>query len=199
MRVITKKLLVVIGLGMSVSSHAGDWSVGVLAGQTTFDQLDDIACFGGFSNLSVAPGADLCPNDNDGTALGINIGYQLTDIFGFEAGYVNLDEYQSDIIIGGDALGGEVLVKPEALYLAATSSLSLTDRLALTGRLGYYDLDVEISADFLGFGSRSDTVSDSDVYAGASLDYAFTDKLTAQLRYDNFDIDAVSLGLKYNF
>lgn len=198
------KIRVSLGLlvaSVSFSSYAGEWSAGITAGQTSFDQINDVACFGGgFANTANVPGADFCTNDTDGNALGLNLGYSINDTFGFEVGYVNLDEYEADILIGGDALVGRVFAEPEALYAAIVGSVALSDRFSVNGRAGYYDLDTKLGVSLLddsitGF----EPGSDSGFYSGASLDYRFTDQFTAQIRYDDFGLDVVSLGLKYTF
>lgn len=198
------KIRILLGLfvaSVSFSSYAGEWSAGIFAGQTSFDEIDDVACFGGgFSNVSNVAGVDFCSNDTDGNALGITLGYNINQTFGLEAGYVNLDKYEADILVGGDVLIGEVFADPEALYAAVVGSFALNDRFSISGRAGYYDLDTKIGVSLLddsitGF----ESASDSGFYSGASLDYAFTEQLTAQLRYDDFGLDVISLGLKYTF
>lgn len=198
------KIRVLLGLvvaSVSFSSHAGEWSAGIIAGQTTFDEIDNVACFGGgFANEANVAGEDFCKNDKDGNAVGINLGYSISEAFGLEVGYVSLDEYEADILVGGDVFIGEVFADPEALYAALVGSVALNDRFAISGRAGYYDLDNKFTVSLLddsitGFESKSD----SGFYSGASLDYIFTDQFTAQLRYDDFGLDVVSLGLKYTF
>jgi len=205
MKISMKKILLLVCLGISLPSFAQNWSVGVLGGQTSFDQIDDFACFGEvLSNLALVPGADVCPNDNDGTALGINVGYKLNETLGFEVGYINLDEYESSITIGGHVNDGDISAKANALYAAGVGSLSLSNRIALTGRLGVYDLNLKIRANQHSLGGSSvdldtSSVSASGLYAGASLDYALSDKVVAQLCVDKLEFDVVSFELSYNF
>lgn len=185
----------------STPSQAGKWSTGLIAGKTSFDQIDDIACFaGGFADQANTAGFNFCSNDTDGNALGINVGYSISETFGLEAGYVKLDEYKADILVGGDALIGDVVAKPEALYIALVGSLALSDRFSINGRTGYYDLDTKVGVNLLdNLISEFESSSDSGFYAGASLDYDLTDKFTAQLRYDDLGLDVVSIGLEYTF
>ncbi len=194
-------VLSLIVTSFSTASQAGDWSIGVFAGQTTFDQLDEVSCFGGAfpGNANIA-GEPFCINDTDGTALGINLGYHFNRSLGLEAGYVNLDEYQANILVGGDVLVGDVSAEPEVLYAAVVSTLPLTERLSLSGRLGYYDLNAKLGLSFLDESiTGSDLISDTGFYSGASLDYEFNGQISAQLRYDDFGLDALSLGLKFSF
>ncbi len=199
MKTLIKLATAAIGVSLSTASLAEGWNIGVLGGKTEFDDYRSIGCFGNGGTSSTAPGVDFCQIDDDSNAIGLNIGYQFNSTFGVELGYTSFDDFSSDITIGGDVLVGEFEAEPEVIHAAFLSTLPITERLSITGRVGYYELDTNISGRFESDVVFNDTISKDDVYFGASLNYDITDSLTAQLRYDNFDVDLVAFGLNYSF
>lgn len=192
-----KTLLISGGLILSQTAMADGWSIGVMAGQANDSRLGD-ACNEAITDDSSSV-AFTCDNDESDTAAGVNIAFGLTDNFGLEAGYVDLGETTSTLTgtsrVTGRSLSGDITAAQTATYLAGTASFNIGEQWSLTGRLGYYD----ISADIESTVSTTSIDTEADVYFGTSVDYHFNDHLTAQLRYDNFDADVVSLGLQYNF
>jgi len=170
-----------------------------LAGQSTFDELNEICVA---SLPQGGPFIDIfpleCDVDDSGSSAGINLSYMFNQTFGAEIGYVDLGKFTVDYNErgGGNFPFFDTLdIDLRSAYVAGVASYPLSDRLSLTGRLGYYQSDAKLASgvDLI----RID--DEGDLYSGASLDYRFADQWSAQLRYDRFDLDVLSLGLKYSF
>jgi len=80
-------------------------------------------------------------------------------------------------------------------YIAGVGSFQITDRLSLVGRLGAHETRTKVSDNGFSFSFNPEV----DLYAGASLDYEFANNWSVQLRYDRFDLDVASVGIKYSF
>jgi len=177
-------LLSLAGGVASTSSYAGEWSIGVNGGQSSYD-VDESSCFG------------VCEIDDSDSSVGVNVTYHFSDNWGVELGYLDfgaagvsgrLDLGMSDINFDAD-------VEATAPYLVATGTFYLSDQFSITGRAGVGSLDIEASV-------LAGNVSESseEVLLGASLDYHFTDSFSAGLRYDTIDdVSAAALQLKYYF
>ena len=186
----------------SAASCAGEFTLGAMFGSSSADGFNgecsrnlEARLPGGFINI------DICTSDDSDNALGLNIGYMFTDSLGLEAGYADLGEY--NVNVQGAVFRGpnrapfdfDINVDTEATYLAAVGSTPVTENLSLTVRLGVYEGEVSAS----GEGTTVNHDTDIEFYGGASLDYRITDRLKAQLRYDDLGIEAVSLGLQLSF
>ena len=155
-------------------------------------------------------------DDND-IGFGLNIAYNFTKNWGIEAGYVDLGDFSATSSPQNiEVLNPQTIdINASAFYLAGTATYYYSNKWSITGRLGAYQIDVDsrFSSDsfslLVGNGisiteftfsetSVSSSFEDEDVYFGTSLNYDLNDKFQVQLRYDNFDIDLISLGLRYN-
>ena len=182
-------LLTLLALFFSASSYAGEWRIGVIAGQSKIDDLEDSCAF-------------TCTIDEDSdTATGINVAYRSDHVWGIELGYLDLGSYGTTqfaftrllpLVIDAD-------VDFSASYLAATATVQLSDNLSLTGRLGAASVDFDINVRAAGIGA-SGSESSTEGIGGLSLDYAFNQRFSAGLRYDRIDrINLLSLGLNVGF
>jgi OmpA-OmpF porin, OOP family len=61
-------------------------------------------------------------------------GYQLTDRFGVEAGYVRLGSLSETVSVGNTPV--EQTAKGRSLYVAGTGRMPISDKIALTGKAG---------------------------------------------------------------
>lgn len=186
-------------LAFSQHSMAGDWSIGLLGGQSTFDELDDVCQPSSIAD-PIEGGGIRCDADDTSSSVGVNIAYNFDETFGVEAGFIDLGEFtigEVSFSPAGPLIFSDLTLEAKAAYFAGTASYFFTDRWSVTGRAGIYDVDLDLSNEFLG---SFDVDVDPDLYLGASIDYLFTDNFSAQLRYDDFEaIDTISLGLKYSF
>jgi len=86
----------------------------------------------GFSTLDLS--TRKTSSDETDRAFKVIAGYQVTERFGAEAGFVRFGQFQSTFNVAGK----EVLqsVDARAVYLAATARLPMGESFALRGRLG---------------------------------------------------------------
>jgi hypothetical protein len=201
MKKLLSSFVISSALLLSQTSLADGWSIGVMVGQSQADAyVIDQPCREIIA-LSLFAVPVECASDETSTATGINLTYQASDLLGLEVGYVDLGEFETslrEIPPRVSTSTPDYQFSTSAAYAAGVASLHLTDHWSINGRLGIYNLDTSIERDTF-YRDGETPYDDSDVYFGASLDYGFSNQLTAQLRYDNFDIDVVSVGLKYNF
>ena len=180
-----KPAFLALGLLVSGSSYAGNYTIGGLVGQSNIDSIE-IDC-----NFK-------CDVDYSDTAIGINLGYQFTNAWGIELGYLDL----GSVSFNESVFGYNVNFKGDlsAAYLAGRGTYEFSDHWSITGRLGAASAKVKASLNFL---SQNQAVSDSAeaVYAGVSIDYRFTDSVKAGLRFDQIadDGNALALNLEYSF
>ena len=181
-----KPAFLALGLLVSGSSYAGNYTIGGLIGQSNIDAIE-INCL----NID-------CDVDDSDTAIGINLGYQFTNAWGIELGYLDL----GSVSLNESILGFNVNFKGDlsAAYLAGRGTYEFSDHWSITGRLGAAKEKAKASLNFL---SQNQAVSDSAeaVYAGVSIDYRFTDSVKAGLRFDQIadDGNALALNLEYSF
>lgn len=206
----------VAALALSQPVSAGQWSVGLLAGQSSTDIVtevcDDIRGTQTVPEPRAPNGRFIVnvncePSDSD-TALGINLGYHFNQTWGLELGYMDLGEYEANInrsspdprvrIVNPNQ---QLTASFTALYFAGTATIPLGDKFSLTARLGLASIEAEFDASAATV--SADSVDESAAMGGISLNYDFNDKFGAQLRYDLFEIDgtpdAATIGLNYRF
>lgn len=154
-------------------------------GQAEADLFDDI----NESGVSI---------DEKDTAFKIGAGVQLNSYVGVEFQYSNLGEVSaSDSVAKASA-------ETEGYGMNLVASLPF-DRFSLFGKVGYHKLETDVSLRvFEDSASGSDDEWAKSYGLGAS--FAFTPALAIVAEYeqyrdvaDEFDIDLVSAGLRYNF
>ena len=190
------------------ASDLGEFLSGTSGEGTTLDGIFQASQADGlepFQFLSAGPtvtqsfGTFECNNDTTDVSFSINFAYNFSKIWGIEAGYVDLGEFSSTFSASGVEVVGfplEESFDASAVYLAATGSYYYNDKWSVTGRVGIYHLDVDRSIEL---GGQEFTVSedDEDFYYGLSWNYDLSNLIQFQLRYDNFDVDVFSLGIRY--
>ncbi|RBP51337.1 outer membrane beta-barrel protein [Arenicella xantha] len=190
-------LLVLISVGGATAqfARAGEFSIGLMAGQATFDEINTIC------NDVRQQGPEYfvvrCTNPDDSdSALGINAAFHFNDSWAIEAGYVDLGEYVTRLSVLRES--ADITLSAESLYLAGVGTVPLSQRFSLSGRAGVYEARGEV-----GVVSAFDAVEidgDAEFYAGASVDFRVTDKLALQVRYDAFDeIKLIAAGVQFRF
>lgn len=191
MKLLKKSAITLAFLTITQTASAGDWSIGVLAGQSSFDEINEVCSPIAAINLGCGD-----VEDSD-TGIGINVTYKLTNNWGFEAGYIDLGEFSTELTssFGSSFIGVDASVG----YISGTATLPLSDTFSITGRVGAFTASGDVTSS--GLVSRStDFEDDTAATFGASLDYRFTESLSLQLRYDDFDgLDLASVGLNYHF
>lgn len=212
MKIIQRSAITLAIFSLSQGALANGWSVGLLGGQSSFNDFDDgcqetIPQTTTFVN-GIPIIADVnCNIDDTDTALGINVGYDITQHFGFEAGYVELGqvslELSGQLRIGSaieELPRADLSVDASAVYISLVGTLPISEKLSISARLGAVDVSGDASLSSQGISDSTDFEGEAELVAGASLNYFVSNKVSIQLRYDDFDIATMSgLGLKYHF
>lgn len=203
MKLISNKVTVIGFLSLITiqSANAGEWSMTVFGGQTKADDFDQLCRAAErtnniFSIINRNANRVSCKEDDTDTATGLNLAYSFNQEWGLELGYIDLGEYTLEL--SGTGNQESITVDAKAPYVAGVSTLGLTEKLSVSGRLGVFKASGNVSS-FI-FGASERIKGDAQAYVGASLDYKITKSVTTQLRYDNFDEFAVvGLGVKFGF
>jgi OOP family OmpA-OmpF porin len=187
-----KALLVAFGIALSApfAVHADNAYVGVNVGSAT-----QKFSYGGASGSESKTGAK------------IYAGSSIDKNFGVEVGYANFGKISKSFVSGANS--GNIGVDSFAVYLAATATAPVSDQFAVFAKLGLTANRSKLSATLNGV-SRSVDENHTDTIIGLGAAYAFSNKLSGVVEYENFgkvvkgdgaDIkaDMVSLGLRYKF
>lgn len=203
MKSVSKKIALIGFLTLTTiqSASAGEWSMTVFGGQTKVDGFDEL-CRAAvttnniFSIINRNVNRVTCKEDDTDSAIGLNLAYNVNQAWGLELGYVDLGEYTLEL--SGIGNPESITVDAKAPYIAGVSTLGLTEKLSVSGRLGVFKASGNVSSFIVGASEK--ITGDAQAYVGASLDYKITKAVTTQLRYDSFDeFDILGLGLKFSF
>jgi len=134
----------------------------------------------GASNLDVDPGS-YGSRDADNGVLKLYGGYQFTEHFGIEGGYVRTGHVEETHSVDGvDVVG---TAKTRAAYVVATGVLPVTDAFSVTGRLGAAFGDVNDGD--LPPAPNSVYGSEVSLMAGVGVQYRLSERLSLALDYDH--------------
>lgn len=134
------------------------------------------------------------------TAFKLYGGYQFNANFGIEGGYVDMGK--AEITAAGATAGAN----PHSLYVAATGTMPLAERFALTGKAGFARHRTTLSAT----GSQDDKLSNTALMLGVGTSYAITPTMLAVVEYEHFGkvidendgnlkANVLSVGLRFKF
>lgn len=206
MKLKAKTSLLVTGLALAtglLAPHAAlaqdkGFYIGLGAGQS--DAKD--AC----SELGGVGFSGSC--DDTSTGKKIFLGYQFTQNFAVEGGYVDLGKFKAS----GTVLGVPVsaYAKAKTWQLVAVGTLPLANNFSLFGKAGLHNWDADAGVTALGLTS---TTSDKgiDLTFGVGAGYEITKNLGLRLEWERFrhvgeddttgksDVDLLSVGLRYRF
>jgi len=197
------KALVVLGLPFAVSlAHAEQgFYLGFNVGQATYDlALDDFAIFDDGSIVSASL-------DDSDTSFGFNLGYQLTENFSLEVGYVDLGEFTLDAVSDGSGFlyfpgNVDMAFETTGVTLALKLQAPVNEAISLYGKFGVLSYEVDFSFSNSGV-SGSDTVDDSnDTFYGLGASFAVGNNTSLNIDYvlyslDDLDVDVASVGLEF--
>ncbi len=192
MKLLKKSAISLALFAATSAASANDWTVGVFAGQSSFDDLD-VICTDSVLNTC----GDV---DDTGDAFGISVGYNFDENWGLEAGVMDLGEFTADFStdLVFTTVNSTITVDARIGYFAGVGTLPLSDSLSLSARLGAFTIDGDVTSSL--FSANDDSVSDSAAIIGVSLDYFFTENVGLQIRYDDLDeLSFTGVGLKYRF
>jgi OOP family OmpA-OmpF porin len=134
------------------------------------------------------------------TAFKVTAGYMFNQTFGIEAGYVDLGKAEEKL--GAFTIGSH----PRALYIAATGTIPLSDRFALTGKIGAANTRTTLTST----GDPEDKYKETSALIGIGATFAITPSMLAVVEYENFGkivkddgenlkANMLSLGLRFKF
>ncbi len=195
MKIIKASALVAAGLMISHSSTAGEFFIGLNAGQSNFSGLveacDDLVDDN--RNVSGFPVACTITEDSD-TTLSINAGYNFNRFFGAEIGYIDLGEYEGNVSLG--RINFPITADADLTYAGLVLSAPFTKSFSISARLGAVNGNAEASTTSL----SAEFEDETGAFAGVSADFRVTENISVQLRYDDLDlVDITSAGIRYHF
>lgn len=118
-----------------------------------------------------------------GHAAKLYVGYQLTDHFGVQAGYVRLRGLNQNTGSGSTLV--QQTVSAHSVYMAGTGRLALGASFALTGKVG-------VSAGKVTDASPANTTTDAlrgsqtSLLVGSGVEYRLNDKLTLSIELESY-------------
>ncbi|KAB8055632.1 outer membrane beta-barrel protein [Janthinobacterium rivuli] len=130
-------------------------------------------------------------------------GYDFTQNFGAEAGYVDFGKLTQNFD------GGKLEVKSHAFYVAATGTLPLNEQFSLFAKAGVSQNRTKATYNELNF-SQNESQNKTSAMFGIGAAYHFDKKLSLVAEYENFGkvgnndgtkvkADLLSIGLRYKF
>lgn len=134
------------------------------------------------------------------------LGFRLDDNWAIELGYTHLGEYEYQAQSSGSVnyLPGpvEATVEIDGMTLGLVYSLPLTSALDLTAKLGIIDFN-DVKSLRAANGDERQRFDDEEGFAALGASFKLTDATAVNLEYQYFGedigIDAVSLGVRFNF
>lgn len=142
-------------------------------------------------------------SDSDGYKASGKIfgGFDVTPMFGVEAGYTDIRKADHTYTIGG--VPGRATTEGSRSYLAAKATFPVNDAFSVYGKLGAGYSKTKLRATTL----PSDSDSDTEVYAGLGGQYKLSDQVALTLEYERYGkskdfgvkADAITVGARYSF
>lgn len=128
-------------------------------------------------------------------------GFDITPMFGVEAGYTDIRKADHTYTIGG--VSGTATSEGSRSYLAAKATFPVNDAFSVYGKLGAGYSKTKFSASTLVGESDSKT----EVYGGLGAEYKLSDKVALSLEYERYGkskdfgvkADAITVGARYSF
>ncbi|MDH3638872.1 MAG: porin family protein [Gammaproteobacteria bacterium] len=136
---------------------------------------------------------DLSFDDSDNTAQ-IKGGYMFTDIFGVEAGWLDLGDYEG---------GSGVKIDADGFWLAGVANWSVSERWDLYAKLGVAIVDATSDQVIPGIGPVQNNDTEENIFGGvgAEVDFGnwniFGEFAVMDTDVSDLNIDIITLGVKY--
>lgn len=141
--------------------------------------------------------------DNKDTAWKIGAGLKLNQYFAFEAEYVDLGEVSFRATDGNNNLGFNAGTEGYGLNGVLTMPL---DSFSLFAKLGYHRLETDFDLSVNGFDVISDSQTEWVTSFGVGGGYNLGERVTLVAEFeryrdvgDEYDVDLLSAGIRYNF
>ncbi|MEL0169462.1 MAG: porin family protein [Pseudomonadaceae bacterium] len=141
--------------------------------------------------------------DNKDTAWKIGAGLKLNQYFAFEAEYVDLGEVAFRATDGNSAV--RLNAGTEGYGLNGVLTMPL-DSFSLFAKVGYHRLETDFDISASGLGSISDSQTEWVTSFGVGGGYNLGERVTLVAEFeryrdvgDEYDVDLLSAGIRYNF
>lgn len=152
----------------------------------------------GLGSANLSDDFDGLTIDADATAFRLFAGWRINDYVAVEGGYQDFGDFEQTIDFAGSRATASL--SADGFFAGADGALPLSDRFALTGRLGmfFWDGNAEINA------VSQASPEDSNLYYGVGGRFELTPRLALTgdwSRYELEDTDSrlISVGLRYGF
>lgn len=172
--------------GMGGEGSASPWFVGITAGRTTFDGIDQLA---NEANRSLDGDPHTVSWGTHGDGFGLRFGYRMNRYLSFDFDYTDFGSADGSYRSTGTApptTAGSFDMSGWAASIGATGTIPFTRSFGLYGRIGLARDHIKASTSGRGPFSLPDRTADSynwiGVY-GAGLRYAFTPAIAGRLGY----------------
>lgn len=164
-------VLLLTGL-ISVASAEHEFYVGGTIGSATLDDRIDTFAI-----------------DSTSVAFRIFAGWQFSDHFAAEVGYLDFGDFEQDFDIAGTVV--PATVSANGFMVGLNGTLPLGEQFALTGRTGMFFWNGTAS---LG-GILEASPDDVNPYFGAGARYQFTDRFAATADFTHYDLEETDSGV----
>ena len=153
---------------------------------------------GSIGSATLDEGFDDFRLDDDAESYRLLAGWQLTDAFGIEAGYLDFGTFEERVDLGGTTALTEVTA--DGWTAGGTLSAPLGDQFSIFGRAGVFVWDADVDVN----GIRAAVDDDSNPYYGGGARFNVTPNLSltgdwTRYELDDVDTDVISLGFQYRF
>jgi len=149
---------------------------------------------------------DLGLDDSD-SGFRMFVGINLTQNYGFEAGYASLGDYGGTDVSVNIGNSFNVNVDASSFYLAAVGRLPVGDKFSIIGKVGFnrwaIEGNISGSNDPLNQNKNIDTTG-VDLMFGIGAHYSINERLGVVVDFMSFDLDGVdvnttSVGMQFTF
>lgn len=124
--------------------------------------------------------------DDSDTGFKVFGGYSMNQWFAVEATYFDLGEAGGTFDDFGETVNFDVGVS--GFSASAVGTLPVGDMFSLFGKVGYASYDIDAHVEIVGFGSGSDSTSESDMTYGVGGELSFG-QFGARLEYEAINVD----------
>jgi hypothetical protein len=136
--------------------------------------------------------------DTDSTAFRVTLGWRFNDYLAVDAGYNNFGRFNQSFDVDGAIT--EVSLKADGFTFGGVGTLPVGERLSFFARAGvfFWDGDADINS------VTAATPEDTNLYYGAGVRFALTDRLSATADGSRYELEGASssvfsVGLEFRF
>lgn len=153
---------------------------------------------GSIGSATLDEGFDDFRIDDDAESYRLLAGWQISDSFGIEAGYLDFGTFEERIDLGGTTALTEV--SADGWTLGGTIAAPLSEQFSILGRAGVFVWDADVDVN----GLRAAVDDDSNPYYGGGARFEVTPNFSllgdwTRYELDDVDTDVISIGFQYRF